>query len=300
MKEGRLLVAGSGGFIGRHFLQGAAFARNIEVTSVGRAEEQSARHIQMDCGDLERLGEIIEEVSPTHLINFSGNFAGDYETQFHYNVEVSRTILESACRLNHRPRVILIGSAAEYGLPEQCPLNESSPLNPVSDYGRTKLMQTALAESYQRSKNQQIEVILARLFNVVGRGASESLLFGSLTKQITRLENGGVIQVGNLETKRDFVHVRDVIDSFDRLLTVETPSPCYLVSGGRAISIQSLVTFLIEASGKRLTIETDPGRLKSHDVPSIYGSSELLFQDTGWLPQLSPEKALEEMIGGRP
>lgn len=285
--------------MGSHFVDESTVARELELVTVGRAHSlnsSAARHYQLDCGELDSLRQIVRDEIPTHIVNFSGHTGDEFDLQIRYNVEVSEALLSAGRELNHPPRVILLGSAAEYGIPGIGPLDENSPLRPTTLYGLTKKMQSELAAYHGRTGSDRVNVVIARVFNALGVGLSEKLVFGSFVRQIIEMGHEGVLRVGNIDTARDFIHIADVVRAIDALLTFDTPDPEYVVASGRTWTIRSLLECLVDASGKQIAIEVDKTRVRQNDVASIFGSYANLQRSTGWRPERTPEEALREML----
>ena len=261
------------------------------------------RHFSIDTGDDEALAEVISEVRPTHILNCAGTTQGGKEQMSSYNVLVAESVFaalrensrreEARSQLRKRPRVVLIGSAAEYGMPETEPVTEGHPLNPINDYGRSKMRQTEMALCQDGCV---ADVNVARIFNLLGVGLPQHLVIGSFVEQIRAMGPRGVLEVGNLETARDFLDVADAVRAIDLLLEGKGERVVYQVASGRAVRIRELVDALIEQSGKEIEIRVDPARLRSGDIPSITGSVDALKADTGWTPQRSAEQSVAEMM----
>jgi GDP-4-dehydro-6-deoxy-D-mannose reductase len=296
----RLLVVGSGGFLARHLLRRLAADGACEVITIGRGTApgvDGVRHYPLDCGALGRLGELIAEVSPDRIVSLAGSSGPGFAEMLHYNVEVAATVLAAAATLRKAGpvRVVLAGSAAEFGIPGSLPVSEEAGLLPCNEYGLTKAMQTQVAAYYRRVAGDRVRVSVARLFNLIGPGSPERLAFGSFVRQIARTGASGIVQTGNLESQRDFVHVADAADALVAILSLEDPAPAYVVASGRAVRLHDLLDYLIRLSGKEVRIETRTGRESGVDVPCIYGSSARLTRETGWVPVRTAEAALSEM-----
>ena len=298
--SGTLLVIGSGSFLARHFVEQSAWRRATarQLATAGRCDSSGGdRHFSIDVGDDQALARVISQVRPSHVLNCAGTTQGGKEQMSLYNVLVSETIFATLEKIfpsaEERPRVVLIGSAAEYGMPETEPVTEEHPLNPINDYGRSKKRQTELALGYG---SRVADVHVARVFNLLGVGLSQQLVMGSFVEQIAAMGSSGVLEVGNLETARDFLDVADAVRAIDLLLDGRGRRAVYQLASGRAVRIRELVDALIERSGKQVEIRVDPGRLRSGDIPSITGSVAALKEDTGWTPQRSAEQSVAEMM----
>jgi GDP-4-dehydro-6-deoxy-D-mannose reductase len=291
-----LLLVGAGSFLARHFIAKSVFRSGVRLVTTGRTENKSSdQHFKIDVGDSSALTEVIDLVRPTHILNCAGSNQGMLWQMIRYNLGVSCTIFDALTqvRQDKKTRVVLIGSAAEYGIPKCELLDEKHSLNPVSCYGLTKKWQTELGLLHN---SERCMVTVARIFNLLGPELPEHLAFGSFIKQIKNFRESGTLLVGNLETARDFLHVDDAVRALDLLLNGKGAGSVYQLASGRAVSIQSLLDRLIKKSAKDIQIQVDPLRFRIADIPSITGSISALTRDTGWEPKKSAEMAIDDMF----
>ena len=155
---------------------------------------------------------------PDYKLNLIGTFRADtFEEYLRVNVDPSRLICDAIIRTNIIPeKIVLIGSAAEYGAIVSNPARETDVLRPVNFYGLTKSFQTQLAEYYFR--NYGLPVVVARTFNILGKGLSKELSIGSFISQIDAMPDGGIIRVGNINSSRDFLQIEIVVKRYWELL----------------------------------------------------------------------------------
>ena len=149
---------------------------------------------------------------------------------------------------------MLIGSGEEYGKvsPEDIPISEDVNLNPCNIYGSTKACQDLMAEIYVRAYKMQ--VILARAFNYIGPGQSTLFVISDFAKQIAEIEQQQrepVIQVGNLDSKRDFLDVRDLVRAYTFLLEQGMSGEVYNIGSGQVISIREILNLFLRRQHAR-------------------------------------------------
>src|SRR5262249_15135459 len=195
-----------------------------------------------------------------------------FESLLAVNVGVSRAICDAVLKSKAQvDKILLVGSAAEYGADAMNPVREDSMLRPVNIYGLSKVYQTLLAEHYYR--NYALQIVMARTFNILGKELSPELSIGSFMRQIDALPDGGVIKVGNISTSRDFLDIDEVAHRYWNILMNGRPGEIYNVCSGVPRTIRSVLEQLIRESGKKLVVETDPSLLKDKDIAQIYGDS---------------------------
>jgi GDP-4-dehydro-6-deoxy-D-mannose reductase len=104
------------------------------------------------------------------------------------------------------------------------------------------------------------------------------------------------LRVGNLEAKRDFTDVKDVMRAYALLITHGDPGEAYNVGTGQAHSIQSLLDILLSYTDVKINIERDPSRLRPADVSIIYADNSKLRAKTGWEPTCRFEDSLHQVL----
>jgi len=274
-------VFGIAGFSGRHFER---FVASTQLTNEFRffgfgkdlrAAERSGAfsYRQGNACEESEVFKFICEVQPAYILNLVGVFrAENLEKFFAANVGVSRAICEAALRSRSDvQKLVVVGSAAEYGSTAANPVGEDAEPRPVSNYGLTKLYQTLMAQYYFR--NYALPTVVARTFNILGEGLSADLSIGNFMRQIAALPDGGIIKTGNISTSRDFLHILEVSRRYWDLLMKGAPGEIYNVCSGEPRTIRSVLDDLIHQSEKKLFIETDPSLFKKTDIDSIYGDT---------------------------
>jgi GDP-4-dehydro-6-deoxy-D-mannose reductase len=264
------LVTGASGFIGRH-LCAALTARGVAVTPFGRIKGDPASW------SLDRLVETLKRSQPDILFHLAGATTGDLSTLRSANVELTRRLLAAVAALDNRLRVVVAGSAAEYGPVQTADgeLLETAACAPMSDYGVSKLEQTTLALTWGQSNG---EVVVARIANPVGAGMPETLAVGSFYAQVRALPQvGGVLKVGDLASARDFIAVGDTAAQLIALAQIPAAAGHIVnVCSGRPTPVGAFVEALRAISGKDFAVEVDSARVRPGSPAVLYSSSRRL------------------------
>ena len=188
---------------------------------------------------------------------------------------MTKKLLDTVLNLTlQKTRILLIGSAAEYGSPKKLPISELEPTRPLSMYGLSKAMQTQSSAQYYADVHG-LFVLIARTFNMTGEGISAALAAGAFSRQIASAKDGDTITVGNLETERDFLAVDEVVARYVFLLEHGETGSVYNICSGKPTKMSVLLDEMIRASGKSLDVVVDPSRFRDRDVSRIYGDSSL-------------------------
>ena len=266
----RYLVTGADGFTGRILCQ--ILREEMDAAVVGVDHKAGAGIQEYDLSDQASVAGLLKEVRPTRIFHCAGSFCNSWDIDFQTNVVITRYILESVILHCLTPRVLLIGSAAEYGNVPLGGVMESAPLLPVSVYGMTKVMQTTLMDFYTR--NHGMDLVMARAFNLYGEGCSPLLLPGRVLEQAKRVQEGlqTKIKVRSLASSRDYLPVRSGAMAYLRIMEHGVRGEVYNVGCGRPVKIKQLIQNLLASYG--LTLEDievlDDGHDDKTDVPVIY------------------------------
>ncbi len=213
------------------------------------------------------------------------------------NAEGTLNVLE-ACRLGGVERVLVISSAELYGAvaPEDLPLTETAPVRPSSPYGASKQGAEAIAQQYVRGWN--LDVVIARPFNHIGRGQSVQFAVSAFADRVVRCEQagGGTVRHGNLSARRDLTDVRDVVRAYRLLALHGSPGQIYNVCSGTTISMQEILQHLLDHSEAEISTEIDPDLLRPVELPVLLGSHAKLTSDTGWEPTINLADTLADVL----
>ena len=191
----RALVTGGQGFIGRHL--GHALRRGgVDVWTLGRTQSPAATdavHVVLDEGswDSHALDHILEDVAPDCIFHLAGRARGTPAEITHANVELLDGLLRALRRTGLRPRLVVAGSAAEYGsaIREDEAVRETAICSPQSAYGASKQAQTRAALAYADVSGTS--VLVARIFNPLGANMPTHLAIGDFASQIAAMPRSG-------------------------------------------------------------------------------------------------------------
>jgi GDP-4-dehydro-6-deoxy-D-mannose reductase len=181
--------------------------------------------------------------------------------------------------------------------PGELPIKETNPLRPLSPYGVSKVTQDLLG--YQYAKSYQLYIVRTRAFNHTGPRRGEVFATSNFAKQIASIEAGlqePTIQVGNLEAKRDFSDVRDVVRGYWLALEHGEPGEVYNICSGHAVSIGEMLQILLQLSNRKIDVVPDPKRFRPSDVQILEGDCTKFKTLSGWRPEIPLEKTLEDLL----
>ncbi|MCK4706216.1 MAG: NAD-dependent epimerase/dehydratase family protein [Gammaproteobacteria bacterium] len=275
-----VLVTGATGALGLAVTQYLNKREEYKVVTTGRSGENV--DFQLDVIDKVQLASIIDQVKPALILHLAATFTHDFDDAYAVNVEASRQLLEIVQCSKLAARVILIGSAAEYGVVQanESPIREDHVLNPVSVYGLTKAWQTQLAGFYSK---RGVDVVVARVFNLKGENLSDRLFIGRLRKQIDEVLSGdkSTIELGPLSATRDYLSTQDAAQQIFSIAEHGKSGSVYHVASGKPIVMRELLLQTLEEHNLDDSIvkeATENFNRSGYDVPVIYADISRVLQ----------------------
>ena len=261
----------------------------------GEPVRELDRFLQIDPNDPMALANVVADESPDLVFHLAGANRGTAGNLERINVTTGMELLVKLADTAPRVRVLLAGSAAEYGPVQEkdLPVREELPCRPTSPYGISKhsLVMRGLEFAHARG----MHVTVARAFNIIGAGIPPSLVVGAVLKRLKEaLAAVGepVVRVGNLGTRRDFVSVEDAVDAYWRMLNGPFAGQIFNVCSGHAVKIADLVSTLIGFAPRPVRLETDPALVRPDDVPVMYGDPTKARHAFGFEPETDITPAL--------
>jgi GDP-4-dehydro-6-deoxy-D-mannose reductase len=306
----KLLVTGVAGFVGGHLVAHVRRERpEAEIWGVtrpgnSRPADARVRVVDADLTEAEATEAVFDAVQPDAIVHLAGQASvhrswEDPLGTYRANVLGLLNVLEALRRRDLRPRLLVVGSAEEYGLADAGAgaLHEDLPLRPVSPYASSKAAQGCLALQYALSHG--FPIVRTRTFQATGPGRADMFAESSFARQIADIEAGRqepVLQVGNLEAVRDYLDVRDVVRAYWLLLEKGAPGEVYNVCSGRGVSIREVLSRLVAQARERVEVRVDPARLRPSDAARIVGDPRRLRGATGWTAAIPLETSLKDLL----
>lgn len=264
----KILVTGASGFTAGYLAKYLFQDPNNEIYFLSRNRVLFPNSYICDLSDTVRTREIIKNIRPDEIYHLAGSFTNDFKTDYSSNVFSSKNIFDALLSENISSRVLIIGSAAEYGRvkKEDNPVSENYPLRPINIYGLTKAYQTYLMGHYQRVYD--MDIVEARTFNLLGKGAPESLLVGTVYKQIMRYKKGEIqkVVVRNVENVRDYIEVEKAVQHYKFIMGHGITGEVYNVGSGEGIKVLDLLKQILYHEGLTLDVVETIKNFKKYDI----------------------------------
>jgi GDP-4-dehydro-6-deoxy-D-mannose reductase len=300
----KIIVTGVNGFVGLHL------ARELDnnghhvigVAGLRGSKEKPdfiKEYLQLDLTNIKEASKI-DFSDVDCVIDLAGLAAlrpsfDDPMLYMRVNVGIEVNLYETALKQKVSPRFLIISSGTLYDPKEQLPLNEDSRVSPNSPYAVSKMGQEQMAMYYQ---SRGFESIIARTFNHVGPGQDLGFIFPDLSHQIISVEKGDKkeINVGNLDSKRDYTDVRDIVRAYRLLIDKGKAGEIYNVCSSKALSGHEILNGLVAQTNINPQIVEDSSKMRPSDTPIVYGSHHKLTTDTGWKPEIPIEITFADII----
>ena len=271
-----ILVTGASGGFGKVLFPLLRAYYNEPVVCTGRSRLDRGDYFTCDLTNVRAVDDLLKDIRPRLIFHLAGSFSGQFETDFQVNTLGVKFIFDSILAEGLETRVLVFGSAAEYGAIEVSdnPIPETLPCRPVSVYGLTKAFQTDMAKYYARTKG--IDVVVARVFNIAAPGLSQRLFYGRAEAMISAYQKGEITQLefGNLDNARDYIEIDKAADQLLAIAERGTSGEIYNVGSGIPKKIRSILKDLLKEKGvpEDAVAESIPEiiRGKGFDVQIIY------------------------------
>ena len=320
----RILITGATGFVGRHlvaFLQseerrkktghrlqitGTCFPEHPAHCHDFRAAASGVKLLHLDLRDAAAVSAVVSAARPDrvyHLAAISQVKASWDKRKETIETNILGTFnLFEALRL-HRPsaRILFVSSSDVYGkqAPKMMPLRETSRTGAASPYGFTKISGEALAGFYVRS--EKLPIVIARPFTHTGPGQSPDFVCSDWAHQIAEIEASpkarkSFLKVGNLDVRRDYSDVRDVVRAYVLLLEKGKCGEAYNICSGKSPSLRVILRILLGKSRADIAVKVDPNRVRKADIPLLAGSHAKITRETGWKPAFDLETTLSDLL----
>lgn len=307
-----VLITGIEGFAGSHLAE-LLLSRRYRVygTVLNYKKISNIRHLsnriaitQCDIRDADRVDMVIKKIRPDHIYHLAGIASvpesfKDPGTTYRINFWGTYNLLESVRKFVPGAKVLIVGSAHEYGWVDRkdLPVRETHALNPNSPYGASKAAQEMLALQYYHSYGMKI--FLVRAFNHIGPRQSPAFVLSDFARQIAEIISGikaPVVETGNLEVYRDFTDVRDVVEGYLLIINRGAPGDVYNVCSGIPYKLKNLLKLMLAIANCKAEVKIDRERLRKKEMLKFYGDNTKLRKATGWQQKYNIERTLKDML----
>lgn len=305
----KALITGVAGFAGSHLAE-YLISQNIQVSGFFHPDHSTENlkfakdKVELVACDILNAAQVekeIKRIDPNYLFHLaafsspSKSFENPRQT-LENNISGQINLLEPFVKMKSKAKILVIGSADEYGNVEKknLPINEDQPLLPASPYAVSKVAQDFLGYQYYRSHGLQI--VRVRPFNHIGPRQAPIFVVPAFASQIALLEKhgGGIMKVGNLESSRDFTDVRDMVRAYLLALDKGKPGEVYNIGTGQAVRIAKILEIMLSESMAKIKVQKDESLFRPKEI--FYSDFSKFKKQTGWQPRIPLATTLSDTI----
>lgn len=307
----KILITGAGGFVGTYLIKelatnskneiyGSVFSATSDISTL----LDSSHIIEGDLSDFAFTKNLLETVKPDivyHLAALSvvGSSVDKAVSVMNTNTTISYNVLEAVRLVVPQARVVAIASANAYGavLDTSKPINEDFPIRPLNPYAVSKVTQEMLALMYHLAYG--MDIVILRPFNHTGIGQTTEFVIPKLAEQFAKIEKSlasPVIEVGNLDTVRDFTDVRDMVHAYALAGEHGVSGEVYNLGSGVGHTIKEILDILQSLSSVKVEIQVKDDLVRTADVPVLICDASKFASLTSWKPTIDLKTTVSDIL----
>lgn len=300
MNKEKIVISGINGFVGHH-LSRELSSLGVSVVGIGSDPE-----VSVEIADLvdEYYSQDLVEAWPdiagvTSIIHLAGLAAvgPSYDNPQLY-INTNSIMVTNMCeyylKKDNTPRIIIVSSGAIYSPDQPMPLAEDAEIGLTSPYAVSKVLTENQAIYY---RGRGIDCVVVRPFNHIGPGQAPGFILPDFYKRIFE-SNESIIPVGNINTKRDYTDVRDIVRAYGALALATTlQHTTYNICSGSSVAGSEILDKLKSAMNRPdVSFEIDPSLVRPTDIMEIAGDASRLQSELGWSPTYTIDQTIADFV----
>lgn len=296
----RVLLIGGSGFIGSHVAD-ALLASGVNVTVFDRSEERYRRKppgLTYIRGELGNRGELESTLASgmdavVHLVSSTTPKTSNDDPIFdvQMNLVESIALLDSCVKHRVKKLVFISSGGTVYGVPQELPIPETHPTNPICSYGIVKLAIEKYIQLYNALHGLQF--VILRVSNPYGIRQDPFAAQGVISVFMGELLRGLPLEIwGDGTVVRDFVHIHDVAQLCRKALFQDVQG-IFNAGSGSGTSLRQLLEVM--ALQLRMTPEIQWKQPRAFDVPAVVLNVRKAEEVLGWRPYVTMEEGFQEL-----
>lgn len=309
-----VLITGISGFAGSHLAEYLILKKEYHIRGTYLSDRtlqnisairNKINLVKIDLTHPKKVFDLVAKTKADLIFHLAGlpstadSFKNPNETIIN-NIALEINILAAVQKNNLlNTKVLIVSSADVYGLvkKEDLPIDEETKLMPSSPYAVSKIAQDFLGLVYFLSYN--IKTIRVRPFNHIGPRQASGFVVSDIARKIAEIEKGkrdAILSVGNLETRRDFTDVRDMVVAYVEVLAKGKTGDVYNIGSQRSYKISEILSRLLSLSKSKIKIKIDKSLFRPSDTPDLVCDARKCMNLTGWKPKIPINTTLKDTL----
>ncbi len=296
-----ILVLGGAGFIGSHLVDALVGqghrVRVFDLPNVSTYNlQKSFDSIEFINGDFENIVDVLPLLDDidvlVHLVGTTlpgtsnANPAYDVET----NIIGTIRLIEEAVHKGVKKVIYASSGGTVYGIPEQLPISEDHPTNPICSYGITKLTVEKYLKLFKHLYD--LDHTILRFGNPYGPRQRIKSVQGAVAVFLGKVMNKEPITIwGDGTVARDYFYIHDLISAFVKVIESDTPSRVYNIASGRSTSLNEILAVIGEVTGNKPIVHYNAPR--KLDTPVNCLDIARAQKELNWSPQVSLREGIQ-------
>ncbi|WP_277966223.1 GDP-mannose 4,6-dehydratase [Pantoea trifolii] len=289
------------------------------IEELGIAKHENLHLVEYDLTDLAASIRLLSETKATEIYNLAAqSFVGVSFDQPITTAEITGigplNLLEAIRIINPKIRFYQASTSEMFGKVQAIPQIESTPFYPRSPYGVAKLYAHWITVNYRESYD--IFACSGILFNHESPLRGREFVTRKITDTVAKIKLGltDILELGNLDAKRDWGFAKEYVEGMWRMLQADKPET-YVLATNRTETVRDFVTMAFKAAGinilfsgkdesevgkdaatGNILVRINPKFYRPAEVELLIGNPEKAFAELGWKPEISLEKLCEMMV----
>ncbi len=300
----RILIFGGSGFLGSGLINELVKTGETDIVSASRSMGDVHEGVRETEADITCYGEVVDVVrrlEPDLIFNAAGVLPGigrdNNDDIMRTNFNGAFNVLQAVRALRSEARIVLVGSAAEYGeKSSDVGLSEDDLCAPTGVYGYSKMLMSVTAKDFRSRFG--VDVVVGRIFNIIGPGIGEHNLAGFIMRKYREnvlAGDAGEIRTGDLSAVRDFVDVRDVCRALISIAMTKSAYWLVNISSGKPVSTKELVDEMLALAPVPVKLLVEKDRQRSENPISIWGQNLRLTKELAFDFEYDRKSSVRDM-----
>ena len=300
----KILITGAGGFVGRHLINElTSHGHQVAGLDIGSQPTwlTASSFISANITDAGEVDKVVAKAKPDACIHlaawaFVPSGTADPSKIFDINLAGTTHVLEAFRKTCPTASILFISTSHVYGMrTRSAPIHEDALLDPDTFYAISKAAADQICLLY--AKQYGMNIIVARPHNHIGPGQSPQFSIASFARQVVAIRNGAppAMKVGNLDNRRDFTDVRDIVRAYRLLVEKGKAGQAYNIASGHEVRVGDVLTRLCELAGVKPVISRDPAFYRPADENPTLDTRRIRV-DTGWAPIIPLDQTLQDIL----